>query len=152
VLERVDLQVIDTIQKVKRAAFSYGSLDSPFDIRVATTRYFAEEGAQVVEMQAAIEETIQLFEKNGARNLFVKQEQFITPNAAAGIKVYGTGEFPTHVKDEFRSGEYAILIFVSDDKSVLQKVALAWNNQDDYTNQIIDRVLNSVELKKAEEK
>lgn len=150
VLERVEIQAIDTIQKVKRTAFSYGSMDSPFDIGVGTTRY-SDEGAQDIEIQSAIEETIQLFEKNGAKNLIVKQEQFITPNAAAGVKVYGTGEFPTKVKDEYRTGEYAILIFVSDDKSILQKVALAWNNEDEYVNQIIERVLNSVELKKEED-
>lgn len=150
VLERIEIQAIDTIQKVKRTAFSYGSVDSPFDIGVGTTRYIQEEG-QEIDIQGAIEETIQLFEKNGARNLIVKQEQFITPNAAAGIKVYGSGEFPTRVKDEYRTGEYAILIFVSDDKSVMQKVALAWNNQDEYANQIIERVLNSVELKKIED-
>ncbi|WP_460220204.1 hypothetical protein [Psychroserpens sp. MEBiC05023] len=150
VLERLQIQAIDTVQKVKRTAFSYGSVDSPFDIGVGTTQYL-DEGAQDIEIQSAIEETIQLFENNGAKNLIVKQEQFITPNAAAGVKVYGTGEFPTKVKDEYRSGEYAIILFVSDNKKIMHKIALAWNNQDEYANQIIERVINSVELKTIED-
>ncbi len=150
VLERIELQAIDTIQQVKRTAFGYGDLDSAFNIGVGTTQYNLPEGEEI-DINGAVEETIKSLENNGARNLLVKQEQFITPNAAEGLKVFGTGEFPTDVKDQYRSGEYLILIFVADDKSVMQKVALIWNNEDEYTNQIMDRILNSVELKKVEE-
>lgn len=150
VLERMEIKAIDSTQTVKRTAFSYGNIDSAFDIGVGTTRYQLKEGEDI-DVRAAIEETIKLLENNGAKDLLVKEEQFITPNAAEGLKVYGTGNFPTNVKDEFRTGEYAILIFVSDDKSVLQKIALIWNNEDDYADQIMDRVLESVELKKIED-
>jgi hypothetical protein len=150
VLERMEVKAIDSTQTVKRTAFSYGNIDSAFDIGVGTTRYQLKEGEDI-DVRAAIEETIKLLENNGAKDLLVKEEQFITPNAAEGLKVYGTGKFPTNVKDEFRTGEYAILIFVSDDKSVLQKIALIWNNEDDYANQIMDRVIESVELKKIED-
>jgi len=150
VLERVDMKAIDTIQNIKRTAFSYGGIDSAFDIGVGTTRYQLEEG-QEIDVEGAIEETIKLFENNGAKNLLVKQEQFITPNAAEGIKIYGTGQFPSNKKDEFRTGEYIILIFVADDKTVMQKIALVWNNENEYANQIMERVINSVELKKVEE-
>ena len=150
VLERIELKAIDTVQNIKRTAFSYGSADSPFDIGVSTTKYKLQEG-QEIDVQGAVEETIKLLENNGARNLIVKQEQYITPNAAEGLKIYGNGEFPTGVKDQYRTGEYIILIFIADDKSVMQKIALVWNNQDEYANQIIDRVFNSIELKKVEE-
>ncbi|WP_231928744.1 BatD family protein [Formosa sp. Hel1_31_208] len=150
VLERIELQAIDSTQALQRVAFAYGDTDSAFDISVGTTRYELKENEEI-DVNGAVEETIQTFEKNGARNLLVKQEQFITPNAAEGIKIFGTGEFPTNIKDEYRSGEYVILIFVADDKSVMQKIALVWNNENEYADQIIDRVLNSVELKKVED-
>ena len=150
VLERVEMQAIDTIQQIKRTAFAYGDVNSSFNIGVGTTRYNLPEGEEI-DLNAAVEETIKSFENNGARNIIVKREQFITPNAAEGLKVFGTGEFPTDAEGQYRSGEYVILIFVSDDKSVMQKVALVWNNEDEYTNKIMDRVLNSVELKKVEE-
>ncbi len=150
VLERIEIQAVDSTQQVKRTTFGYGSLDSPFDIGVGTTRYNLQKD-QEIDVNAEVEQTIKTFENNGAKNIIVKRDKFETPNAAEGLKVSGTGEFPTDTKDEYRSGEYVILIFVADDKSVLQKIALVWDNENVYANQIVERVLNSVELKKVEE-
>lgn len=150
VLERVELKPIDSTQTIERVAFSYGDQDSEFNISVGTTRYNLGEDEEI-DVQAAIEETIQLFEQNGVRNLLVKQEQFITPNAAEGYKIFGTGDFPGSKKDTFRPGEYVILIFTADDKSVMQKIALAWNNSNEYADEIMDRVINSVELRTVDE-
>lgn len=150
VLERTASQAIDSTQHTKRTDFTYGSLEDIFNISVGTTRYNLQEDEDI-DVQGAIEETIASIENNGAMNILVKQEQFITPNAAEGIKVYGTGDFPIGKKDEFTTGEYVILIFISDDESVMQKIALIWDNQDEYADQIMDRVLNSVELKQVEE-
>ena len=150
VLERVELKAIDSTQTIERVAFSYGNQDSEFNISVGTTRYDLGEDEEI-DVQGAIEETIQLFEQNGVRNLLVKQEQFITPNAAEGYKIFGTGDFPGSKKDSYRSGEYVILIFTAEDKSVMQKIALAWNNSNVYADKIMDRVINSVELRTVEE-
>ncbi len=150
VLERVELKPIDSTQSIERVAFSYGDQDSEFNISVGTTRFNLGEDEEI-DVQAAIEETIQLFEQNGVRNLLVKQEQFITPNAAEGYKIFGTGDFPGSKKDTYRPGEYVILIFTADDKSVMQKIALAWNNSNEYADEIMDRVINSVELRTVDE-
>ncbi|MBO6607693.1 MAG: hypothetical protein JJ905_12595 [Psychroserpens sp.] len=150
VLERVELKAIDSTQTTERVAFSYGDQDSEFNISVGTTRYALAEDEEI-DVQGAIEETIALFEKNGVRNLLVKQEQFITPNAAEGYKIFGTGDFPGNKKDTYRPGEYVILIFTAEDKSVMQKIALAWNNSNSYADDIMDRVINSVELRTVEE-
>ncbi len=150
VLERVEVQAIDSVQHTKRTAFSYGDYDSEFDIGVGTTRYNLQKD-QEIDVNDEIDQIIKSFENNGAKNLIVKRDKFVTPNAAEGLKVSGTGEFPTDKKDEYRTGEYVILVFVADDKSVLQKIALVWNNENVYANQIMERVLNSIELKKVEE-
>ena len=131
VLERTENQAIDSLQYVKRTNFSYGSLGQTFHISVGTTRYNLEEGEEI-DIQGAIEETISSIENNGAKNILVKQDQFITPNAAEGLKVHGTGDFPTNKKDEFTTGEYVIFVFISDDKSVMQKIALIWDKEDEY--------------------
>lgn len=149
VLERTEVQAIDSTQNVKRTDFTYGSLDDTFNITVGTTKYNLAEGEEI-DVQGAIDETINAIENNGAKNILVKQQQFITPNAAEGHKFYGTGEFPTKKKDEFTTGEYAILVFISEDKSIMQKIALIWDNEDEYADQIMERVMNSIELKKAE--
>jgi len=157
VLERIESQSIDTVQNVKITMFNYGDLNSNMNIVVSTTKFQNQnqsEGEEKgeehkIDLNLAIEGNLKSYENNGVKNLIVKKEQFITPNAAEGLKAYGTGDFPTGVEDEFRSGEYIILAFTGE--NVLQQVILLWNNEDEYANEIMERVLNSVELKKIED-
>ncbi|WP_047548674.1 BatD family protein [Psychroserpens sp. Hel_I_66] len=154
VLERVEMQDIDTLQQAKTTMFSYGDLDTAMNILVSTTKFNNlgknEEGEpNKIDLNLSIEGNIKSFENNGARNLIVKKEQFITPNAAEGLKAYGTAEFPTEEDGEFRQAEYAIFAFTAE--NVLQQIVLVWNNQNEYTNQTIDRIIDSIELKKLQE-
>ncbi|TXD81474.1 hypothetical protein ESY86_18125 [Subsaximicrobium wynnwilliamsii] len=150
VLERVEMQAIDSTQATRRSAFSYGSLEQTLDIEVSTTQYDPQK-EQKIDVNAEAEQAIRGFENNGAKNLLVKREKFETPNAAQGLKVFGSLELPVEGSSNFKTGEYTILIFVSEDKSVLQKIVLAWDNQNPYANDIMERVINSIELKKAED-
>ncbi|MEM5566509.1 BatD family protein [Psychroserpens sp. AS72] len=154
VLERIEMKDIDSTQQIKMTMFSYGDLDSDMNILVSTSKYKdlgknAEGEPNKIDLNLAIEGNLKIYENNGAKNLIVKKEQFITPNAAEGLKAYGTAQFPTDKKDEFREAEYVILAFTSE--NVLQQIVLVWNNQNEYTNQTIDRIIDSVELKKLEE-
>tara|TARA_B100000809_G_scaffold265137_1_gene323030 strand:+ start:1215 stop:2903 length:1689 start_codon:yes stop_codon:yes gene_type:complete len=154
VLERMDLQALDTMQQVKMTMFSYGDLDSDMNILVSTAKYKdlgenAEGEPNTIDLNLAVEGNLKNYENNGARNLIVKREQFITPNAAEGLKAFGTAQFPTDKEGEFREGEYVILAFTAE--NVLQQIVLVWNNQNEYTNQTIDRIIESIELKKLEE-
>ncbi|WP_084142337.1 hypothetical protein [Psychroserpens burtonensis] len=154
VLERMDLQAVDTLPQVKMTVFSYGDLDSDMNILVSTAKYKdlgknADGEPNTIDLRLAIEGHLKTYENNGARNLIVKQEQFITPNAAEGLKAYGTAQFPADKEGHFRDGEYVILAFTAE--NVLQQIALVWNSQNDYTNQTIDRIIKSIELKKLEE-
>jgi hypothetical protein len=154
VLERIDLQAIDTLQQVKMTMFSYGDIDSDMNILVSTSKYKdlgknAEGEPNKIDLNLAVEGNIKTYENNGARNLILKKEQFITPNAAEGLKAYGTAQFPSDKEGEYREGKYVILAFTSE--NILQQIVLVWNNQNEYTNQTIDRIIESVELKKLEE-
>jgi hypothetical protein len=142
------------MQQVKMTMFSYGDLDSDMNILVSTAKYKdlgenAEGEPNTIDLNLAVEGNLKNFENNGARNLIVKREQFITPNAAEGLKAFGTAQFPTDKEGEFREGEYVILAFTAE--NVLQQIVLVWNNQNEYTNQTIDRIIESIELKKLEE-
>jgi hypothetical protein len=154
VLERVEMKDIDTLQQIKMTMFTYGDFDTDMNILVSTSTYKdlgknAEGEPNTIDLNLAIEGNLKTYENNGARNLIVKREQFITPNAAEGLKAYGTAQFPTGNKEEYREAEYVILAFTAE--NVLQQIVLVWNNQNDYTNQTIDRIIESIELKKLEE-
>lgn len=73
----------------------------------------------------------------------------MTPNGAEGLKVHGNLEMPIPNSDRFEKGSYVILGFTAE--NVLQQVVLSWRENDVYADQIVERILNSVELKEAEE-
>ncbi|MGS2727745.1 hypothetical protein ACU8DI_14130 [Psychroserpens sp. BH13MA-6] len=148
VLERVENQAVDTLKQVKMTMFSYGDLESPLNIAVSTTKLPKTDKENEVDLNLVVEGNIKMYENNGVQDIIVKKEQYITPNAAEGLKAYGTAQFPTDKEGEYRSGEYIILAFTAE--NVIQQVIMVWNNEDDYANQIIDRVLASVELKKVD--
>lgn len=147
VLQRSESQKIDQMTQAKNTIFSYGTILSDINILVSTTKYKLPDSTKV-DVGGAIEGVIKQFENNGVKNLITKQEQFITPNAVEGIKVYGTGDFPQPLSEDFKKGNYTILMFAT--KDVLQTVMLAWKADDEYADQIMERILNSVELKKVE--
>ena len=90
-----------------------------------------------------------MFESVGAQNIITKTDKFATPNAAEGLKVYGTMEIPVPNTDKFQKSNYAILGFTSE--NVIQQVLVAYKEHDIYAEKMTERILNSVELKEAEE-
>ena len=75
----------------------------------------------------------------------------VTPNGAEGIKVYGTLQRPIPGTEQVENGKYTFLVFASTSEDVLQQIELSWKDSDTYADQIVERILNSVELKPAEE-
>ena len=149
VLERVEHKAIDTIQQADMTMFTYGTLFSPINITVSTTK-FANQGDKDIDINLVIEGNLKTFDYNGVQNVITKREQFITPNAAEGLKVFGTASFPSTIPGEFEEGNYVILAF-SAENVVLQQIIMVWKSNDAYADDIMERVINSIELKKAED-
>lgn len=147
VLQRIEDNALDTIPNVKITAFGYGSLSEQMNIAVNTSKVNLQGDAKI-DLNQAIEGALKMFDYNGVKNLITKQEQFITPNAAEGIKVHGTGDFPIPLTEEYEKGNYIMLFFTAE--NVLQQITLVWKAGDDYADKIMDRILNSVELKSVE--
>lgn len=144
VLERIQSKAIDTIQSAKTTYFGYGKLLSSLNIGVSTSKFNVPDSTKI-DLNLAAEGGLKTLENNGVKNIITKQEQFITPNAAEGLKIYGEADFPNPLTGEFEKGKYTILLFTT--KNILQQVILVWRDNDDYAEQIMERVLNSVELK-----
>ena len=147
VLQRAENKALDTIQNAKITVFSYGSLLSSLDIAVSTTKLNVQGDAKI-DLNQFVEGTLKMFDNNGVKDVITKREQFITPNAAEGLKVYGTGEFPMPLTDAYKKIDYIILAFTAE--NVVQQITLVWKADDVYADEIMDRIVNSVELKKAE--
>lgn len=148
VLQRVENKALDTLQNAKTTLFSYGSLSNSLSITVSTTLIELQGEEDKIDLNQAVEGSLKTLDNNGVKNVITKTEQFITPNAAEGLKVHGTGEFPVPLSEKYEKGNYIILAFTAE--NILQQVMLIWKEDDVYANEIMERVVNSVELKKAE--
>lgn len=159
VLERMIVDVPEELKgKVQTTIFGYGSLLGQFNIAVSTSKYATTEpsgsgGEQnkeqnKIDLTQAAEGSLRNLEKSGVRNLITKNEQFITPNGQEGLKTYGTADFPIPGQDKFEKGKYILLGFTT--QNVLQQVVITWRANDVYADEIVDRILNSIELIKLE--
>lgn len=138
----------ELMQQVDMTMFGYGSLIEKFSVVVATTKY-KNLGENKIDLENATNGSLKNFEALGAQNILTKRDKFVTPNGAEGLKVHGNLEMPIPNSDRFEKGSYVILGFTAE--NVLQQVVLSWRENDVYADQIVERILNSVELKEAEE-
>lgn len=134
-------------QQMDVTQFTYGSIIDKFQIVVATTK-LKNAGEDKIDIQQAVDGSLKMFENVGAQNIFTKRDKFVTPNGAEGLKVYGTMDIPVPNTDQIEKGKYVILGFTAE--NVIQQIMLFHKQTDVYAEQMVERVLNSVELKDAE--
>ncbi|MGY8924072.1 MAG: hypothetical protein ACKVG8_00560 [Flavobacteriales bacterium] len=149
VLERQTIKVSEEMKdKVQLVAFACAGKDTPIDVFVTSSKYASETGKDGKEKEVPIdvlestEAVLDRFEKEGAKNIISRNEQFITPNGQEGVKTFGTAEFI--INDTLTKGVYVVLGFST--PNLLQQVILIWKEDDVYADQIIERILNSIEL------
>ena len=149
VLERQTIKVSEEMKdKVQLVAFACAGKDTPIDVFVTSSKYASVTGKDGKEKEVPIdvlestEAVLNRFEKEGAKNIISRNEQFITPNGQEGVKTFGTAEFI--INDTLTKGVYVVLGFST--PNLLQQVILIWKEDDVYADQIIERILNSIEL------
>ncbi|GGD15908.1 BatD family protein [Hyunsoonleella pacifica] len=134
-------------QQVDMTMFGYGSILEGFHVYVITTK-IKNLGKNKIELEKIAEQSIKMIEQQGIENMLVKKDKFTTPNGAEGLKIHGTGDFPTLVEGKKQKGEYTILLFNVD--NVFQQIVITTEEEDIYADKIEERILNSVELKTEE--
>ncbi|MBD0836840.1 BatD family protein [Aestuariibaculum suncheonense] len=143
----------DIAQQIELTQFTYGSLIDRFYVVVTTTKIKNlgqnQDQENKIDLQKALDNSLKVLEQAGAQNIVTKSEKFTTPNGAEGLKVFGTLDMPVPNTDRHETANYAILGFTAG--SVIQQISLTWKQNDTYADQMVERILNSVELKKSEE-
>ena len=154
VLERQKVELAEEMKgKAQVVSFTYAEIDTPVDIIVNSSKFATETGEDgkakdvPIDVLKVAEGVLDRFEKSGAKNIITRNEQFITPNGQEGVKTFGTGEFL--VGESLVKSEYIILGFST--PNILQQVILTWTANDIYADQIVERVLNSIELIKLKD-
>lgn len=123
-------------------AFSY---HSPIGLFTVGTTSVTMNPEMEAPFEQTIEQIIQGFESQGAKNIITKQEEFTTISGIKGIKVFGSGDFPVPNSNQLVKGEYTVLLFGG--KGFQQNIILTWLEDDTYAQDIVDRILSSVEVK-----
>ena len=148
VLKRLDTQKVlpkEAMALIKEMQlFGYGSLLDNFYITVSTAKF---KNPTDIDLSKALEGNLKIIEAQGAKNMIVKQEDFETKEGITGIKGYGTFTFIDQNLKSSTKLYYEVLMFKQD--GGLQQIAIFHEEGDTYANDISDRILNSVELKKA---
>jgi hypothetical protein len=149
VLERQSIKANEGLKdSIQFASFAYAGNDTPLDIFVTSSKYALQTNQDnnkkkvPIDVLKSAEMILDRFEKEGAKNIISRNEQFITPNGQEGIKTFGTADFI--IDNVLSKGSYVVLGFST--PNLLQQVVLIWNDDDVYADQIIERILNSVEL------
>jgi hypothetical protein len=150
VLKRIDVATTmskNTLALMKEMQlFSYGSMSDAIFIQVSTLKYKKE---TEVDLEKAINVAIETFEKDGAANIIVKSEDFDTQQGVKGKKSYGSLTSFNKAKTKSTKMYYEVALFKQD--GGLQQIVIMHKEEDTYGKEIMERVLNSVELKQAEQ-
>ena len=161
VLKRTKIELPEELkEKMKVSAFGYGGINSTLDILVMTTKFNPnieqspqseneEANENKIDLVATAENQLKQLEAQGAQNIIAKNEQFITPNGQEGLKTFGSADFKIPLTGKVVKGDYIILGFTKE--NILQQVILIWKQDDVYADQIIDRIMSSIELLKLRE-
>ena len=148
VLKRMDVSKMIPVE-AKAAVkemnmFGYGSLMDSFYTLVSTTNF--AEGVPI-DLDKVLEGNLKTYEAMGAQNILVKQEVFNTPEGIQGIKAFGTLTMLDPLSKKSNKLYYVIVLFKQNNG--LQQVVVSKLEEDEIASEIIDRIIGSIELGKA---
>ncbi|MDI1254853.1 MAG: hypothetical protein PSV16_02035 [Flavobacterium sp.] len=127
-------------------AFTYGSFLDNFSVTVSTLTYKQQ---MQIDLAKGMESGIHVFESKGAKNILSDQQEFETKDGVSGRKGFGTFSVIDPIQQKSIRMYFEILLFGQENG--LQQIIIVHEEGDKYAEQISERVLKSVELKKSGE-
>jgi hypothetical protein len=140
--ERVQQNLPATVKSTSR--FTYGSLLDNFSITVNTTAF---KDSVALDKDVIIETDIKTLESMGAKNIFVKTEDYKPNKELSGKKAFGT--FTTLNPADKKEYKMAFEIVVFAQANSAQEFFLVYKDGDKDAEKLMERVRNSIELKKS---
>jgi hypothetical protein len=148
VLKRMDTQKAlpkEAMALIKEMQlFAYGSMIDNFYVTVSTAKF---KQPTEIDLSKALEGSLKIIEAQGGQNIIVKQEDFQTNEGIQGVKGYGTMSILNPQTKTSTKAYYELLLFKQDQG--LQQIMILHEEGDTYANEITTRILNSVELQRA---
>ena len=126
--------------------FEFGALNQKLYIGISTNKFKKE---TEINFDTVLDGITKNWEKLGAQNILFKQEEFNTDKGVTGVKAYGTMTVIDKNKGESERMYYEILLFKQD--GGLQQIIVSHREGDEYGKKIGERIINSAELKQAQQ-
>ena len=164
VLRRTEIELSEEFKQINKDQLADSINASRFEFKSEKLGVHIELEQQFAPLNLKFDEidpreySLERLDNLGFENIIIKTEQFITPNGAEGLKTYGTATIEEN--GAMVDVNYVLFLFMTDvdqglafgyGGQVLQNIRLVSNRDDEYAEEIITRVINSIELKKAEE-
>ena len=147
VLKRVELPMPDAVKaQASQHTFMYGTLLDVFSIMVNSVNYNAN---NKIDLEQISEESLNNMESQGAQDIVVFRDEFVTPNGAEGLKTYGSLKLKHPISQKMEEINYVSLLFGA--QNALRQILVTTPKDDTYADQMVERILNSVELNKTKE-
>nr|WP_299170717.1 BatD family protein [uncultured Allomuricauda sp.] len=134
-------QILDSIQDMQ--TFTYGSYIQHLSISSTSVMFKNNQGDP--DFEGAVGSALSIFEQVGIRNILTKQEEFTTKSGVAGLKMFGSGNFKNPATQKSKRLKYNILLFGG--KGFIQQIALTWEDGDEYAEEIVTRILSTLDVK-----
>lgn len=124
--------------------FQYRNSEAVFTVGTTSTTLANPE--EEPNHEEIVNNFVKDFESKGAKDIVTKQEEFSTISGTKGIKIYGSGKFKVPESKDLIKGKYTIILFGG--KGFQSQVILTWLENDSYAEEIVERILATLEVKK----
>lgn len=140
--ERVQQNLPPSVKSLSR--FTYGSIVDNFSITLNTTTF---KDSVTVDKDLALESNINYLESQGAKNITVLVGEYEPKKELTGKKAYGTFSAMNPAEKKEYKMAYEIVIFTQSNSA--QEFLLIYKDGDKDAEKMMERVKNSIELKKS---
>jgi len=149
VLKRTDTSILPEALKSffkDVAIFADGTMFGNYYFEITTLRFQEQkqEESNQIDLEMILEGNYSVWEKQGAKNILMQREQYKTQQGVEGVKAYGTMNFINPITKSSTKTYYEMLVFKQN--GGIQQIITMINEFDPNKNEIIDRIINSVEL------
>ncbi len=143
ILYRVDMELPEgaDAQIKDIEIFQLGEESDDLSVTVNVTEYNL---AQQSDVKKLIDETLQIFEENGAQNLLIKDESFNTGKGLSGTRVFGSFNETKSNGKKGRKIKYEHYFFSQ--PGLLSQVRILYDGEDPYMEKVVKRITESIEL------
>ena len=140
--EKIQNNLPENVKSTNR--FMYGSIIDDFSIILVTTAF---KDTTKLDLEVALETDLKELERFGAKNIIVKTADFENVKGLSGKKSYGSFTAFNEITKEDQKMSYEILVFAQPGGA--QEFFIIYKEGDEHARQIMEKIQNSIELRKA---